>query len=220
MATYDLEEQEQIDNLKAWWKLYGNLVTSALLAVAVAAAGWQGWNWYQRNQAAQASVIFNALQQAVYARDTQKIKVTAGELAEKFGSTTYAPLGALISARALLDAGDVKTAHTQLSWAVSHGDNEVRDLARLRLAAVMLDENTPDEALKQLDATPAPAFAARYAEMRGDILAIQGKKAEARQAYKQAVDKLTGEAVGNDSRPLTPYRDIVQQKLDSLGENG
>ena len=96
MAHYDLEEQEQIDSIKTWWKMYGNLVTGVVLAGSLAVIGWQGWNWYQRSQSAQASAIYAVLEQAVAARDAQRVKAAAGELAEKFGGTSYAALGALV----------------------------------------------------------------------------------------------------------------------------
>lgn len=209
MAHYDLEEQEQIDTLKTWWKMYGNLVTSLVTAVAVAGIGWQGWNWYQRNQAAQASAIYGVLEQAVAERDTQKIKAAAGELSEKFGGTTYASLAALVAARQSFDAGDLKTAKAQLAWVVEHGRDEVRDLAHLRLAAVQLDEKAYDEALKLLEASHAPAFDVRFLELKGDVLVAQGKPAEAKAAYKAALDK-AGEKPG-------PTQELLQQKLDSLG---
>ena len=90
MASYDLEGQEQIDSIKTWWKMYGNLVTGVVVAGSVAVIGWQGWNWHQRSQSAQASAIYGVLEQAVVARDAQKVKAAAGELAEKFGGTSYA----------------------------------------------------------------------------------------------------------------------------------
>ena len=135
MAHYDLEEQEQIDSIKTWWKMYGNLVTGVILAGSLAVIGWQGWNWYQRSQAAQASAIYGVLEQAVAVRDAQRVKAAAGELAEKFGGTSYAALGALVAARQSFEAGDLKTAKAQLSWAADKGKDEIKDLARLRLAA-------------------------------------------------------------------------------------
>ena len=213
MAHLDLEEQEQIDSLKTWWKLYGNLVSGLVVAVSLGVVGWQGWTWYQRSQAAQAAGIYGVLEQAVAVRDMQRIKTVAGELAEKFGGTPYAPLGALLAAKVSFEAGDLKTAKAQLAWAADNGKDELKDIARLRLAAVLLDEKAYDEALKQTDATHAAAFDSRFAEMKGDILAVQGKKAEAKAAYKLALAKL--ETKG-DSR--NPYRDVLQQKLDSLGE--
>ena len=144
MAHYDLEEQEQIDTLKTWWKMYGNLVTGLVMAASLAVVGWQGWNWYQGGQSAKAAAIYGVLEQAAAAGDAQKVKAAAGELAEKFGRTAYASLGAMVAAKQSFDAGDLKTAKTQLIWVAENGKNEVRDLARLRLAAVQLDEQAYD----------------------------------------------------------------------------
>ena len=213
MAHYDLEEQEQIDSIKTWWKMYGNLVTGVILAGSLSVIGWQGWNWYQRSQSAQASAIYAVLEQAVATRDAQRVKAAAGELAEKFGGTSYAALGALVAARQSFEAGDLKTAKAQLSWAADKGKDEIKDMARLRLAAVLLDEKAYDEALKQLESAPAAAFAARFLELKGDVLAAQGKKPEARTAYRAALDKSEGhETRGGASREL------LRQKLESLGE--
>ena len=207
MTHYDLEEQEQIDSLKTWWNMYGNLVTAVVVAASLGVIGWQGWNWYQRNQVAQASAIYGVLEQAVATNDVQKTKAAAGELAEKYGRTGYAALGALLAAKQSFEAGDLKTARVQLTWATENARDELRDLARLRLAAVLLDDKAFDEALKQLDAAHAAAFDARFLEMKGDVLVAQGKKPEARAAYKAALDK--GGA----------GRELLRQKLDNLGES-
>lgn len=209
MAHYDLEEQEQIDTLKTWWKMYGNLVTGVVVAASIGVIGWQGWGWYNANQSAQAAAVYSVLEQAVAAQDAQKIKAAAGELAEKFGGTNYAALGALLAAKQSFDAGDLKTAKVQLAWAAENAKDELKDLAKLRLAAVQLDEKSYDEALKQLAASHAPEFAARFLELKGDVLTAQGKKPEARAAYKAALDK-------SESKP-GPTRELLQQKLDSLG---
>ncbi len=210
MAHYDLEEQEQIDSLKTWWKMYGNLVTGVVLAASLAVVGWQGWSWYKGSQAAGAAAIYGVLERAAGAGDAQKVKAAAGELAEKYGRTMYASLGAMLAARQSFDAGDLKTAKTQLGWVAENGKDEIRDLARLRLAAVQLDEQAYDEALKQLDASHAPAFDASFAELRGDVLVAQGKKAEARAAYQKAMEKMAEKQGAS--------RELLQQKLDSLGE--
>ena len=124
-----------------------------------------------------------------------------------------AALGALVAARQSFEAGDLKTAKAQLSWAADKGKDEIKDLARLRLAAVLLDEKAYDEALKQLESAHAAAFAARFLELKGDVLAAQGKKPEARTAYKAALDR--GE--GHEGRGGAG-RELLRQKLDNLGE--
>ncbi len=218
MATYDLEEQEQLDELKTWWTMYGNLVTGILVAVALAVAGWQGWNWWQRQQAAQASAVFSALQTATAQRDAKRARAQAGELIDKYSVTSYAGMGALLAARVQVDAGDMKNARVQLAWAAENAnDPGLRDLARLRLAAVMLDEKAYDEAMKQLAAEPGAAFAPRFAELRGDIFAAQGKSVEARNAYDLALTRFDALAKDDETRQRGGYKEVIQTKRDSLG---
>ena len=220
MATYDLEEQEQIDELKTWWKMHGNLVTSVVVAGALAAIAWQGWNWWQRNQSAQASVLYGAVQMATVQQDSKRARELAGELIDKYSGTAYAGLAALLSAKAQADGGDAKSAQAQLAWAADNAkDDGVRDLARLRLAALLLDDKAYEEAMKRLAAEPAPSLSARFNELRGDVLAAQDKMAEARSAYELALNKVD-EALkqgGGEAQARAAYREVVQTKLDGLG---
>ena len=221
MATYDLEEQEQISELKTWWKMYGNLVTAVLLAVSAGAVGWQAWGWYQRTQAAEASVIYAAVQKGAMERDPKRVREAAGELTEKYPGTAYAAMAALTSARMQFDAGDLKTARAQLQWVAEKArDKDLRDLGRLRLAHVLFDDKALDEALKLLGDEPVPAFAARFGELKGDILLAQGKHAEAKVAYQAALAKQDAaeKDAGSQGGRETQYRDLLQLKLDSLGD--
>lgn len=221
MAVYDLEEQEQISELKTWWRMYGNLVTTALLAVSAAVVGWQGWNWYQGKQTAEASVIYAAAQKGAMERDAKRVREAAGELTEKYPGTAYAAMAALTSARMQFDAGDLKTARAQLQWVAEKArDKDLRDLGRLRLAHVLFDDKALDEALKLLAGEPVPALAARFDELKGDILVAQNKKAEARSAYQAALTKQDAidKAAGSQNGRETQYRGLLQMKLDSLGE--
>lgn len=219
MAAYDLEEQEQLDELKTWWKMHGNLVTTLVTAAAVAVLAWQGWNWWQRSQSVQASGLYGGLQLAVAQKDPKRARELAGELIDKYSGTAYAGMAALLSARVQLESGDVKTARAQLGWAVENAkDDSLRDLARLRLATALLDEKAYDEGLKLLAVDPAEPFAPRFSEMKGDIFAAQGKPAEAKAAYEAALGKLDIAAKGSaDSRAHGPYRELLQTKLDLLG---
>lgn len=220
MATYDLEEQEQISELKTWWRQYGNLVTSLVTAVALAVIAYQAWNWYQRGQAAQASAILAAVKKAADAGDTKGVRERAGELVERFSGSSQAALAALISAKTQFEAGDVKSAQAQLAWAAENArEAEFRDLARLRLAALLLEQQAYDDALKQLDREPVPAFAARFAEFRGDIHMAQGRKAEAINAYKAGLAKLADmPAAGRGRSDHEAQRQLLRTKLEALGE--
>ena len=134
MAVYDLEEQEQISELKAWWAQYGNLVTTIAVIAALASVGWQGWQWYQNRNAAEAGALYFAVQQAAEQQQAQKTRDAAGRLIGEHPGSAYAQLGALLSAGAQFRAGDLDNAQSQLEWAADKGkDPALRDLARLRL---------------------------------------------------------------------------------------
>ena len=225
MAVYDLEEQEQLDELKTWWKQYGNLVTAIVVALALAALAWQGWNWWQTRQSAEASALYMGVQRAAAQNDAKRARELAGELMDKYSLTAYAGMAAMLSGRTQAEAGDTKTARAQLQWAAENAKDEaLRDLARLRLATVLLDDKAYDEALQQLAAEPAAAsFAPRFAEVRGDVLVAQGKPAEAKAAYTAALAKLAEKVGAGDTaaaRQQAPYRDVLQAKLDALGAAG
>jgi len=209
MSTYDLEEQEQLAALKAWWKERGGGVALAVILVSAAVAAWNGWQWYQRSQAAQAAALYDTLQKAARANDLKATREAAGSILENYPRSAYAALAALVSAKVQFQAGDLKTARAQLQWVVDHAkSDEIRSIATLRLASVLLDDKEPEAALKLLEAKPGPGFEALYAAQRGDILAVQKKRSEARAAYRAAMDKA-------DAGPL---RETLRLKLEALGE--
>ena len=209
MAVYDLEEQETIDDLKAWWARWGTIITWVVVAAAAAIVGVQGWRWWQASQAEAAGALYNAVAAASRGGDAAKAKDAMATLADKYPGTAYAPRAALLHAKQLWDAGDKAGAKAQLTWVVDRAsDDDLKQIARYRLAEVLLDEKNVDEALKVLDARHSDAYAGLYADLRGDALAAAGRTAEARAAYQVAVSKIDAK---------TPYRSFVQVKLDALG---
>jgi len=209
MATYDLEEQEQIDSLKHFWADYGRLIVTGVVAFVVGVGGIQGWKYYERTQAQDASVEFGKLDEAVAKGDINEIRNVGSDIVDRYPRTSYAPMAALVVAKAERDASDLDAAASQLEWAAQNAaSEEARMLSRLRLAAILLDQEKYEEALKLLDEKVTEAFVALYSDLRGDVLVEQGKMAEARAAYQQALDKLV-ESGG--------WRNVVQIKIDALG---
>ena len=206
----DLEEQEQLAELKAWWKQHGNLIVAAVLAAALTFAGWQGWRWYQASQAAQAAGLYEALARAAQAGDAKALRDAGGSLIESYPRTLYAAMGALVSARFHFDRNDLKAAKTQLQWVVERSPaDDFKDLARLRLAAILLDEKAHDEALKVLEAKHGAAYDAQFAALRGDVLLAKGQTAEARTAYQGAIEKA--------AKDQGAFRESVRMRLEALG---
>ena len=206
----DLEEQEQVAELKAWWNQWGSLITAAIVAACVAFAGWQGWRWYERGQAAQAGALFETLAHAAQAGDAKALRDAGGGLLENFGRTMYASMGALVAARFYFDRGDLKSAKAQLQWVLEHGrTDDLRDLARLRLANVAIDEKAYDEAIRLLDEQHGAAYDAQYAATKGDALVARNQADEAKAAYRLALDKAGS---GNNA-----FRESVRMRLEALG---
>jgi predicted negative regulator of RcsB-dependent stress response len=206
----DLEEQEQLAELKTWWQQHGRFIVTLVVAAALAFAGWQGWRWHQASQAAEAGALFDALAKGAQAGDAKAVRDASGTLIESYAGTLYAPMGALTAARFHFERGDPKSAKAQLQWVVDQSSAEdFRDLARLRLAAVLLDEKAYDEALKLLDAKPAAPYEAQYAALRGDLLVAKNQAAEAKAAYKLALEK-SGDRDG-------AFQESVRMRLEALG---
>jgi predicted negative regulator of RcsB-dependent stress response len=208
---YDLEEQEKIDELKAWWKQYGQMVIAVAVAACIGAGAAAGWQWYKRTQSEQASQLYGALEKAMLANDLKQIRDVSGQLMNDFGGTAYGPMAALAGAKANFDAGDTAAAAAQLRWAIEHAKDEgIAATARLRLAAVLLDEKKYDDALKLLSAGHPEAYTGLFEDQKGDIYVAQGKTGDAKAAYKAALEKLPAQGT---------YRQIVQVKLDGLGND-
>jgi predicted negative regulator of RcsB-dependent stress response len=206
----DLEEQEQVAELKAWWRQHGNLIVATILAAALAFAGWQGWRWYQASQSSQAAAHFDSLARAAQAGDAKALRDAAGTLIESYPRTLYASMAALVAARFHFDRNDLKAARAQLEWVIERSPAEdFKDLARLRLAAILLDEKAYDEALKLLDAKHAPAYDSQYAALRGDVLVAKNQPAEARAAYQLALEKA--------AKDQGAFRESVRMRLEALG---
>jgi predicted negative regulator of RcsB-dependent stress response len=212
MATQlDLEEQEQLDQLKAFWNEYGNLITAVLVIVVGAYLSWIGWNAWQRDQGAKAGSMYDELDRAVQAGDAARAGQIFADMKERYPRTTFTGQAGLLAAKTAADKGQLDAARGELGWvAESASQDEYRAVAKLRLAGLLLDEKKYDEALKQLDGVDSGEFAALAADRRGDILYAQGKTEEAKAAYQKAWAAMDAKV---------DYRRVVEAKLNVLGAN-
>ncbi|NIE63904.1 tetratricopeptide repeat protein [Burkholderia sp. Ax-1719] len=204
------DEQESIESFKAWWTQWGNATTWLVLIVLLALAAWNGWNFWQRRQAAEAAVLYDQVQQASTGGDKALLTRVASDMEDRFGGTAYAQMTALTVAKSLYMAGDAAGAKAQLQWAADHAkDEEFRQIAKLRLASVLLDEKAYDQGLALIPQPDSGPFKGVVADGRGDLLAAAGKRDDARTAYKLALDSLP--------KTDASERQLVQFKLDALG---
>jgi predicted negative regulator of RcsB-dependent stress response len=210
MASHlDLQEQEQLDDLKAFWKQYGNLVTWVLVLALGGYAAWNGWNYYLRDQGAKAGSLYDEIDRAAEALDNERAMRIFADMKERYPRAVFTQQAGLVAARVAAEKGQYDAARDSLAWvAQSGGESEYRAIARLRLAGLLLDQKKYDEALKQLDGIDGAEFAALAEDRRGDILLAQGKGEEAKAAYQKAWAAM---------EPKLDYRRIVEAKLNVLG---
>lgn len=207
--TLDLEEQEQLDQIKHFWSRYGNLITWTLTLVFAGIAAWNGWNYWQHKQAVGASVLFDEIERAVLVKDVQRTDRVLSDLKAQFGSTVIAQQGALLAAQGLWRAGDKDKAKQALEWSAGlDQDPGLQAIARLRLAALALEAGDFDGATRWLS-MPVPAeFEGLVADRMGDTHRLAGRTEEAKQAYLKAHALL-----GLDAE----YRRLVEVKLNAMG---
>jgi len=205
----DLEEQEQIDEFKMWWKQHGNKVIWGVTAFLLIAGGWRAWETWQRNQAAEASMMFDTAVQAASMNDLKATKDTTARIMENQSRSAYATPAAWLAGRVNYENGDLKSARGQYEYALEHAkDGSLKQLARIRLAGIRFEEKDYTGALALLNESYDPAFQGLAAQLKGDILLEQGKAEEARAAYKLALKHL------DDKSALKPLLEI---RLDALG---
>ena len=210
MATHlDLEEQEQLDQLKHFWNQYGNLITWVLILALAGFAAFNGWNWYKREQGAKAAALYEELDKAVQGGDVDKATLVFSDMKQRYAGTAYAEQAGLLAAKLQFEKNKPDAAQASLEWVAGNAvENEYRIIARLRLAGALLDQKKYDDALKQLPSDAPKEFEGLVADRRGDILMAQGKKEEAKAAYQQAWKSMDA---GID------YRRLIEAKLTALG---
>lgn len=212
MATHlDLEEQEQLDQIKHFWNKWGTLITTVLVIVLGGFAAWNGYQYWQNRQGQQASALGSAVEAAVNSGDKTRIDQAFGDLRSNYGSTLQAAHAGLLVAKAASDKGQMDDAKAALTWVADNASDEgLKATARIRLAAVLLGSQSYDEALKQLDAKMPTEFDAVVADRQGDIYLAKGDKAKAIEAYRTAYQK---------TAPGVEYRNVISVKLNALGED-
>ncbi|MFY8193103.1 MAG: YfgM family protein, partial [Limnohabitans sp.] len=208
-SNLDLEQQEQLDELKHFWKQYGNAITWFLIVVMGAYAGWNGYQYWQKQQSTKAAALFDEVERAAASGDTAKLERSWNDMKDRFPGTTYAAQSALLAGKMFQQTDKPDAALAALKWAAeSASDDANTQLARLRLANLQIQQKAFDDAAKTLTKPFTPAFAGLALDIQGDLFMAQSKSQEAVKAYTEAWSKLE---VNNE------YRRLVLAKLNALG---
>lgn len=209
MAEFETEEQ-QMEALRKWWQENGRGVLVGVVLGLGAVGGWRGWIYYSQVQAESASAIYHEMIESLMAEKYDDIAAQAQEIIDDYARTPYADLAALGDARAAVAQEDYERARSRLEWARDNANQEnIRYIARLRLARVQRQLGDVDQALTTLDIAFPVAFVAAAEELRGDLYLAKGDRDKARDAYGKAL--------------AAPYssvdRELVEMKFNDLRQD-
>jgi len=205
----DLEEQEQIDELKHFWSRWGDYVVWSLIIVLGAYAAWNGWHYWERRQASQSAVLFETVERAAQNADLALMDRSFGDIKDKFGSTTYANQAALLVAKVYYEKSQSPKAEDALNWVIKNSSEQgYQSLARLRLAALLIDKKAFNEAKSLLAEKVATEFEPLVEDRLGDIDVLEKHTDSAKSHYLKSWRGLDVRA---------PYRKYVEAKLNTLG---
>ncbi len=206
---YDLEEQEQIDALKSWWKQHSRRVMGVALGALLAAGGVRVWQYYQQREATAAGQLFESVRETARSGDAARTLTAAQRLEREQPDSAMAPRAGLIAAAVARLKGQDEAALGQLTWVEGHAkEMTLVELAHLREAGILADQKHYDQALQRLSLNKEAEFAALTQDLRGDILLAMGRIDDARSAYRMAAEK---------SQPLGALHQLAQTKEESLG---
>ena len=212
----DLEEQEKLDQLTAFWQKYRNLIMGALTAALFAYAAYSAYQWWRTSQASAASQLYETMVTAINKGDKDQTLRAADDLQKQFSATPYAAMSSLVAAKIASDNGDSVKAMAYLRWATKNAsDQGYLALAKLRLITQLIEQGVEKdfaEADAILNEKPVSGFEALWLERRGDWYLSQQKTAEARKSYETAWVQL------NQAKEFPEEaRRLLKVKLDAVG---
>ncbi|QDC44008.1 YfgM family protein [Methylophilus medardicus] len=211
--AYDLEEQEQLDEFRAWWNKNGKLVTRLVIVAALSYGGWQAYQTWMNSKSTDASTAYQTLISTplseVDSKKAEQISTDAQAIAADYSMTPYAGRAALFAARALHEAKQSEAAEKQLRWALTEAkEPAIKHMAAIEIAGLQIERNALDEAKKTLSTIDDKGFDGIKNALLGDILMASKQEKEAKEAYNKALQ-------GLDPEGKLFY--LTQQKLDALG---
>lgn len=210
MANHlDLEEQEQIDQLKHFWNTWGTVISSILVVVFGSVALWNGYNFWQSREALQASALLDAVQNSKQIDDKARLEQAFVDIRSKYASTTQAAQSGLVAAKFEIEKNNPDAVQADLEWIAAHASDEgYKAIAQLRLASLLIEKKSYELAMKHLAGKFPVEFDAVVADRKGDVFSLQNKKQEAIAEYLQAYAKI----IDREN-----YRRLLEVKLNALG---
>ena len=230
----DLEEQEQVANLKAFWQDYGRWIFIGIVIAIIGFGFYWTYGWYQSNQSLKAELVYEQLIEDLQKNNLPEVLSKSKNIQDQYPKTAYAAMAGLMASNLAYTVADKDNAIQQLEWVVAHAKSDsFQAIAKMRFVTILMDQKTPESLAKAdrlLSESIAVGFVALQMERRGDWYWAQDKTDEAKKSYLQAWNTLSEERVkATGSKDIDPMLKKLQQqnpapdqrllkvKIESLG---
>lgn len=211
--TEYMTEQEQIEQLKKWLKQNGLTILAGVALALITVSGWHYWQRYHTKVLTHASGIYDEMLTLRAQNDTNGTVIQAKRLLSHYPNTPYAQIAAFMLARDAANSQHYPEAIKQLTWVIDNSDtSSLRQIAKIRLARVLIAEKKPDDALETLKKIDDKSFAGLIDETKGDAYFSMKNNNKAHEFYQLALNELPKEEAAQ--RPL------LQMKLDNVATTG
>ena len=180
-------DKEQIQIIKDWWKKNSSTVLTALLVFAITNYGWRYWQQYKIKTVAKTSLAYTQMLTAMEQKKTAEAELMGKRLIAEQPKSVYAGMAGLMLAKMYVQKPDLKAAQMQLEFVINKtSDSAFKQIARVRLAKILLELKQPQKALDVLAIVNDVAYNAEIKEISADALLALGKNVEAKKAYQEA----------------------------------
>jgi predicted negative regulator of RcsB-dependent stress response len=193
-----MTEQEQIEQIKKWWKQYNGILTVIISLILLSISAYKYWGWHQEKISQQASNTYEQMMVAFSNQDNKSVRAYANELLSEYKNTVYADAARMTLAKLYISHNKYPEAHDQLEYVASYGKMPAfQQIAKIRLARLLIAEQTFDQALAELNEVNDKAYIPLINEIKGDIYTAKGEYPKAMNAYRKAVAEAQGQGMGN-----------------------
>src|SRR5687767_9209656 len=188
--SYDIEEQEHLDNLKVWWATYGKLIINIITAFLIAVSAFFSYKWWRQNQEYKAYNLVNQLNAAIEAKQNKEVLKLANQLKQDYPNSTHAAVGIIRTGEILQDDKNANLEVINLLRFVANNEKQEQYaiLANYRLASILINNKNYDEAISLMNKpVNNNIWQGLYADRTADAYAAKGDIQKAKTFYEKAL---------------------------------
>lgn len=197
MSVY-MTEEEQLEQIKKWWRRHGNMITMTLSVILLCIAGYRYWNWHQDKINQQASAAYENMMVALSNQNIKSVRAYANDLIKNYNKTIYSDVAHMTLAKVYVDKSKLDEAIQELKTVATESKmTPLKQIAKIRIARLLAGEKSYTNALNELSIVDDATYLPVINELKGDIYSAKGQYQQAINAYREAIAEVHTNGMGN-----------------------